>query len=1080
MHQVKHRTPFIDLGALVRITRLLLPFINLRYPPQSGIVDAIRHTNHIDDRKMLLEHVLTFISHLPPGTKTTDLENATVELLYKDLPHPPASYVGDKYAWRTADGSGNNLSDPDMGKAHTPYARSVQQTGALPANQLPDPGLIFDTLLRRDKFVPHPAGLSSMMFSFAALVIHTVFRTSHQDPTLNETSSYIDLAPLYGHDDESQKKVRTLNGFGTLHPDTFSEDRLLLLPPAVCVLLVLFNRNHNYIANKLFELKERKDYKHPNEFTGQTAVKQKAEQDEELFQTARLINCAWFGSCVFSDYFSAILGLVRQGNSWSLNPFGEIRKLDHELFERGRGNVCSVEFNCLYRWHATTSQHDENWVEQLTGKLFHNKPVDEITMTDMYTTLAEIKKQEPSCEHWTFGEMTRQEDGTFKDEQLAAIIHEATTHPGAAFRARGTPHVMRLHEIMGIEANRKWGCCSLNEFRAFLGLKKYESFLEWNSDPDVARAAEKLYGNIDRLELYTGLQAEEAKPLMDGAGLCPSYTISRAILSDAIALTRGDRFFTNDYTPHNMTAWGFADCQRDPNAPGYGSTLGRLFMRALPGHFAADSTYTWFPLMTPQAMGIVLDNLGEKRYDLSKPVDTTASQPGEVKAYEDVARVLGEDSFGVVYASRAGRVVHGKGFYIASDDPARASREQRAMINALVGAPDALDKTTKYFYDKTRELMVAQSWTTVGATAKHVDIVRDVLKYVPVHWVAEVAGLKLKAGESDEGVYTPQQLFKMLAEIYEFLFLDFEQWKYITLSATVKKHIEALLGHIKNTYGRSRLSLHNVVQSVSRFLGHSNKTIQEDLSARFSELGYDTDTLANSVLAVLVGASVELSQATVNVVNKYLDDKYTAHMRPLSGDRSLDSQEQNVIEGLVLEALRLEPTFSSVLRTSKKEEKIGSQTFAPGQTVVVNIAEANMNPDVFHHPDSINPSRSPRARYLAGDGLYRTLGQDLATKLIAEVLRATFSYSNISKAPGQSGKLGGFKTDIQKTSTLLYLDDEQKPSPWATSMVVQVHFVVSIMCTIADRFLYSSSETCFSPCMLSLGYPDMTCASSTR
>ena len=49
----------------------------------------------------------------------------------------------------------------------------------------------------------------------------------------------------------------------------------------------------------------------------------------------------------------------------------------------------------------------------------------------------------------------------------------------------------------------------------------YSSFSEWNSDPDVARAAEKLYGHIDRLELYTGLQAEEAKPVMEGAGLCP-------------------------------------------------------------------------------------------------------------------------------------------------------------------------------------------------------------------------------------------------------------------------------------------------------------------------------------------------------------------------------------------------------------------------------------------------------------------------------------------------------------------------------------------------------------------------------
>jgi hypothetical protein len=46
------------------------------------------------------------------------------------------------------------------------------------------------------------------------------------------------------------------------------------------------------------------------------------------------------------------------------------------------------------------------------------------------------------------------------------------------------------------------------------------------------------------------------------------YTVSRAILSDAIALTRGDRFFTADCTPFNLTAWGFADSQRDwPSHP---------------------------------------------------------------------------------------------------------------------------------------------------------------------------------------------------------------------------------------------------------------------------------------------------------------------------------------------------------------------------------------------------------------------------------------------------------------------------------------------------------------------------------
>jgi len=45
-----------------------------------------------------------------------------------------------------------------------------------------------------------------------------------------------------------------------------------------------------------------------------------------------------------------------------------------------------------------------------------------------------------------------------------------------------------------------------------------------------------------------GLQAEEVKSPGEGAGLCPGYTISKAILSDAVCLTRGDRFYTIDYT----------------------------------------------------------------------------------------------------------------------------------------------------------------------------------------------------------------------------------------------------------------------------------------------------------------------------------------------------------------------------------------------------------------------------------------------------------------------------------------------------------------------------------------------------
>ena len=45
--------------------------------------------------------------------------------------------------------------------------------------------------------------------------------------------------------------------------------------------------------------------------------------------------------------------------------------------------------------------------------------------------------------------------------------------------------------------------------------------------------------------MYPGIVTESAKvPMTPGVGIAPTFTISRAILSDAVALVRGDRFYT--------------------------------------------------------------------------------------------------------------------------------------------------------------------------------------------------------------------------------------------------------------------------------------------------------------------------------------------------------------------------------------------------------------------------------------------------------------------------------------------------------------------------------------------------------
>ena len=48
---------------------------------------------------------------------------------------------------------------------------------------------------------------------------------------------------------------------------------------------------------------------------------QRAQQDEEIFQTARLINCGHFMALIFGDYVAGFLGLTRDGCTWSMNPF---------------------------------------------------------------------------------------------------------------------------------------------------------------------------------------------------------------------------------------------------------------------------------------------------------------------------------------------------------------------------------------------------------------------------------------------------------------------------------------------------------------------------------------------------------------------------------------------------------------------------------------------------------------------------------------------------------------------------------------------------------------------------------------
>ncbi|KAE8184240.1 hypothetical protein CF335_g8083 [Tilletia laevis] len=154
----------------------------------------------------------------------------------------------------------------------------------------------------------------------------------------------------------------------------------------------------------------------------------------------------------------------------------------------------------------------------------------------------------------TFGGLKRGPDGHYDDFQLAELIENGIEEPALAFGAHSMPVALKTIDKLGqLHARNVFLACTM-----YLNLKPFETFLDWSSNSEVAKVAEELYVHVDNLELYPGLLADESKPHVPGSGLCPSHTVGRGILADAVSPIRSDRFLPHDLNapghPNRLTA----------------------------------------------------------------------------------------------------------------------------------------------------------------------------------------------------------------------------------------------------------------------------------------------------------------------------------------------------------------------------------------------------------------------------------------------------------------------------------------------------------------------------------------------
>ncbi|KAL4919990.1 heme peroxidase [Aspergillus aurantiobrunneus] len=1006
------------------------------------LVDVVKSAatgEPVDDKQLIMERVIQLAAGLPSTSRNAaEVTKSFLNMLWNDLEHPPVSYLGFDSMYRKADGSGNNHFWPRIGAAGSPYARSVRpKTVQSPA--LPEPETLFDCLLRRKEYKEHPNKISSVLFYLASIIIHDLFQTDPNDDSVSLTSSYLDLSPLYGNNQDEQNFVRTFKD-GKLKPDCFSTKRVLGFPPGVGVLLIMFNRFHNYVVDQLASINEGGRFTKPDEFN----VKEYSRYDSNLFQTGRLVTCGLYANIILKDYVRTILNINRTDSTWSLDPRMEMKDgLLGEAAAMATGNQVSAEFNVVYRWHACISKRDEKWTEEFHREIMSGTDPSTLSLRDFVAGLGRWQAalpQEPL--ERPFSGLQRKPDGKFDDDDLVDLFEKSVEDCAGSFDAAHVPAIFKSIEALGILQARRWNLGTLNEFRQYFNLAPHKTFEDINSDPYIADQLRRLYDHPDLVEIYPGVIVEDAKdPMVPGSGLCTNYTISRAILSDAVALVRGDRFYTVDYTPKHLTNWAFSEIQPN-NSVDQGQIFYKLVLRAFPNHFAGDSIYAHFPLVVPSENENILKKLGiVERYSWGKP--SRISHPSFINSHAACMSILNDqENFKVTWGKKIGYLMqhnkqpYGMDFMLSGDRPPNAA-SRKMMGSALYR--DKWEAEVKEFYEQiTLKLLHRNSYKLAGVN--QVDIVRDVANLAQVHFCSSVFSLPLKTESNPRGVFTESELYKIMAVVFTAIFYDADVGKSFELNQTARA-VTQQLGQLTMA-NVEMISKTGVIANLVNRL-HRRDVLSEYgvcMIQRLLDSGLPaTEIVWTHILPTAGGMVANQAQLFSQCLDYYLSEKGSIHLPEISRLAKENTPEADeLLTRYFMEGARLRSSVALprlAARSTVIEDNGEKLAIKAGQAVMCNLVSACMDSSVFPEPEKVKIDRNMDLYAHFGFGAHKCLGIDLCKAGLSTMLKVVGRLDNLRRAPGAQGQLkklpgpGG----IAKYMT----EDQSGFSPFPTTMKIQ-------------------------------------------
>ena len=452
---------------------------------------------------------------------------------------------------RSYDGSGNNLTSPDLGAAGqafirlapSNYADGLSEPGGV---DRPNPREVSNLVGQQSGATTSQRGLTNMVWQWGQFIDHDIALTETTDDSLfipisptdplapgiplnrsqfdsstgittprqqvNSVTSFIDGSMVYGSSLERANALRTMSGgrmqtsAGDLLP--FNVDLLhnandsgivpdneLFLAgdvrsneqPGLTAMHTLFVREHNRIADDI-------------------TIAQPGLSDEDIYQQARRTVSGIVQSITYNEFLPAIIG------DWAPSITAYDSNVDAML---------SNEFaTAAFRFgHTMVTDH---LIKPTDGGI-----IEEISLQESFFNPTLFTQSEDVDE---FLDGLQQQTQSETDLKVVEDLRSMLFGPAGA----GGLDLLSLN----IQRGREHGLATYSQVAPLFGLAQPESFADLTSDTVLASQLASLYGSVDDVDLWIGLLAADEEH-----GTEFGLLLNSIVGDEFRRLMEGDRFF---------------------------------------------------------------------------------------------------------------------------------------------------------------------------------------------------------------------------------------------------------------------------------------------------------------------------------------------------------------------------------------------------------------------------------------------------------------------------------------------------------------------------------------------------------